>query len=176
MKNEQILNALYNPDDRLGVQLFGPEKWNLAKGAACGVTNAVISRRYVPKAYSKEYAPLFNALFRPDRAKFQALLGASAPIDYIPYDWARSVSDIGHGVTEGLKNIPFFTPWISAGRSVNSAMASFLNMLGLKSSKADADDTPTVKKTAVGLGSVLLIGAAGYGIYYLAKGKKKRRH
>ena len=179
MKNENLLNTLYDPNDKLGVELFGVENWNIAKGAACGVTNSALSRRYVPGPYAPEYVPLFNALFRPNRARFSELLGASAPIDYISGDWARYVADMGHGVTEGLNKIPFFTPWISAGRGVNSAMAKVLDMIGLDSKKetSDSSATSTVKTVGFGLGSLLLLGAAGYGVYYLAKGRKRRgRH
>lgn len=175
MKNENLLNTLYNPNDKLGIELFGVENWNIAKGAACGVTNSALSRRYVPGPYAPEYVPLFNALFRPNRARFSELLGASAPIDYIPGDWARSISNIGHGVTEGLNNIPFFMPWIAAGRSVNSGVAKVLDTIGMSNKKeSDGGTVSTVKTVGYGVGSLVLLCVAGYGVYYLAKGRKRR--
>lgn len=175
MKNENLIDSLYDPNDKLGCEMFGVADWNKLKGRVCGLTNAAISRNYnYTDGVNPNYSALFEVLFRPNRARFAEMLGADAPIDYISSDWARGISKIGSGVTEALNKIPFFTPWISAGRSVNSGVADLLKYFGLSSKKAE-DAAPVVTKTGLTLGGVLLIGGAAYGIYYLAKKRKRKR-
>lgn len=174
MRNEVVIDSLYTPNDKLGVEMFGMSDWNRLKGRVCGLTNAAISRNYnYTGGVNPNFTALFEVLFRPNRAKFAEMLGADAPIDLISSDWARGISKIGSGITEGLNKIPFFTPWISAGRSINSGVADLLKKFGLSSNKAE-EVAPTVAKTGLTLGGVLLLGGAAYGIYYLAKKKRKR--
>lgn len=175
MKNEAILNQLYKPNDKLGVQMFGSVNWARMKGTVCGLTNAAISRNYKPQGpYTAQYNQLFEVLFRPQRQKFNELLGADAPIDLIPSDWARGISKIGEGVTNALKNIPFFTPWISAGRSINAGLADILKKFGLTSYGESSDSNET---TILGLNAttVLIIGGVGVGVYLLLRKRKRRR-
>ncbi|MBO4547137.1 MAG: hypothetical protein J5700_06130 [Treponema sp.] len=174
MKNEVVIDSLYAPNDKLGVEMFGASDWNRLKGRVCGLTNAALSRSYnCTGGTNPNYSALFEVLFRPNRARFAEMLGADAPIDFISADWARGLSKIGSGITEGLNKIPFFTPWISAGRSINSGVASLLKNFGLSSKKAE-EVAPTVAKTGLTLGGVLLLGGAAYGVYYLTKKKRKR--
>lgn len=177
MKNEAILNQLYDPNDRLGVEMFGVEGWNKVKGRACGVTNSVISRRFRPATTSinPNYTNFFNALFRPNREKFAELLGATAPIDYIPGEWARGLSDLGHGVTEMLNQFAFFKPWISGGRSINSALAKFMEAMGLESKKPVEEETPPAVKYVYGFGTVLLIVGGIWALWYFSRPKPRRR-
>lgn len=175
MKNENILNQLYTPNDKLGVEMFGVDEWNKCKGRVCGITNAAISRNLKPSgAYDPRYVQLFEVLFNPDRQKFAELLGADAPIDYIPGEWARAVSNIGHGVTEALENVSFFSPWVKAGRSVNQGIASILDKIGL-SSKKESDSVSTVKTVGYGLGTVVLIGGGIWAVWYFTRPERKRR-
>lgn len=175
MKNENILNQLYKPNDRLGKQMFGEVPWSRMKGRVCGLTNAAIARNYHPQGpYNGEYNQLFEVLFRPDRQKFNELLGADAPIDLIPGDWARSFSKIGEGITNALKNIPFFAPWISAGRSINAGVADILKKFGLSSYGESSDSSET---TILGMNptTILVLGGVGVGVYFLVKKRRKRR-
>ncbi len=100
-------------------------------------------------------------------------MGADSLINFIPHDLARGISKVGSGVTNLLKNIPFFTPWIEAGRETNEGMAKILEWFGLSSHKAE-ETAPTVVKAGLTVGGVLLIGGAIYGVYYLSKKKKRR--
>ena len=174
MRNEAILRELYTPNDRLGVAMFGATDWARCKGRVCGLTNAMIDRQYTPQHDGDmRYNALFEVLFAPNRKKFAEMLGADAPIDFIPGDLARGVSKIGSGFTNMLNRIPFFTPWIAGGREINEGTAKFLKWLGLSSQKAE-ETAPTVVKAGLTVGGVLLIGGAIYGVYYLSKKKKRR--
>ncbi len=154
--------------------MFGAADWARCKGRVCGLTNAMIDRQYTPQHDGDmRYNALFEVLFVPNRKKFAEMLGADAPIDFIPGDLARGASKIGSGLTNMLNRIPFFTPWISGGREINEGMSNFLKWLGFSSQKAE-ETAPTVVKAGLGIGGVLLIGGAIYGVYYLSK--KKKRH
>ena len=173
MRNEAILRELYTPNDRLGVAMFGATDWARCKGRVCGLTNAMIDRQYTPQHDGDmRYNALFEVLFAPNRKKFAEMLGADAPIDFIPGDLAKGVSKVGSGVTNILYRIPFFTPYIEGGREANAGMSKILEWFGLSSQKAE-ETAPTVVKAGLTLGGVLLIGGAIYGFYYLSK--KKRR-
>lgn len=173
MRNEAILRELYTPNDRLGVAMFGATNWARCKGRVCGLTNAVIDRQYTPQHNGDmRYNALFEVLFAPNRKKFAEMLGDDAPIDLMPWDFARGLSKIGSGLTNALNRIPFFSPWIAAGRETNAGVAKILESFGLSSHKAE-ETAPTVVKAGLTVGGVLLIGGAIYGVYYLSK--KKRR-
>ena len=178
MKNERLLNKLYNPNDRLGVQFFGVDEWNRQKANVCDITNDVIEGKAIP-AYrtGADYSQLFNVLFVPDRRAFGELLGATAPLDYIPGSWTRSFSKVASGATDILDNVPVLSPFIKGGRSINQGLADFLEKLGLKSYKDSDEPEPltVTQKAGLGLGGLLLIGGAAYGLYYLSKKKKGRR-
>lgn len=176
MKNERLLNKLYNPNDRLGVQFFGVDEWNKQKAKVCDITNEVIEGKVIP-AYRNgaDYSQLFNVLFVPDRRAFGELLGATAPIDYIPGEWVRSTSKVASGITDIADNIPILSPFVKGGRSINQGLAEFLEKFGLKSYKESDEPLTVTQKAGLGLGGLLLIGGAAYGIYYLSKKKKGRR-
>lgn len=176
MRNKNLLDSLYTPNDRLGVEMFGVNGWNELKNMVCDRTNAIIERRYIPDSTAPryEYAQLFDALFVPNRPAMREMLGASAPIDFLPGDLARSVSKIGSGITNALNQIPFFTPWIAAGRQVNAGVSDALQSFGLSSKKAD-ELAPTVTKAGLGIGGLLLIGGGVYLVYKLAQKKKRGR-
>lgn len=173
MRNKNILDSLYTPNDRLGVQMFGVDCWNNLKNRVCGITSAVIDRSYYPThAVNANYTPLFEVLFVPNRSRFCELLGADAPIDFISSDWAKGISSIGSGITNALNNIPLFTPWIAAGRQTNEGVAKILKSFGLSSNKAETV-APTVTKVGLGLGGALLIGGGIYLVYKLSKKRKR---
>lgn len=176
MKNERLLNKLYNPNDRLGVQFFGVDEWNRQKANVCDITNDVIEGKMIP-AYrtGADYSQLFNVLFVPDRRAFGELLGATAPIDYIPGEWVRSTSKVASGITDIADNIPILSPFVKGGRSINQGLAEFLEKFGLKSYKESEEPLTVTQKAGLGLGGLLLIGGAAYGLYYLSKKKKGRR-
>lgn len=176
MKNERLLNKLYNPNDRLGVQFFGVDEWNRQKEKVCEITNDVIEGKLIPACRTgADYSQLFNVLFVPDRRAFGELLGATAPLDYIPGSWTRSFSKVSSGVTDILDNVPVLSPFVKGGRSINQGLADFLEKLGLKSYKESDEPLTVTQKAGLGLGGLLLIGGAAYGIYYLSKKKKRRR-
>lgn len=176
MRNKNLLDSLYCPNDRLGVEMFGVNGWNDLKNMVCDRTNAIIERCYIPQTTAPryEYTPLFDALFVPNRQAMREMLGASAPIDFLPGDLANAVSKIGSGVTNALNQIPFFTPWISAGRQVNAGVSDALQWFGLSSKKAD-EVAPTVTKAGLGIGGLLLIGGGVYLVYKLSQKKRGRK-
>ena len=176
MRNKNLLDSLYTPNDRLGVEMFGVNAWNNLKNNVCSVTNKIIDGCFVPSGSvaSYEYGPLFDALFVPNKKVMREMLGASAPVDFLPSVLRDPLSKIGGGVTNALNHIPFFTPWISAGRQVNAGVSDALQWFGLSSKKAD-EVAPTVTKAGLGIGGLLLIGGGVYLVYKLSQKKKRGR-
>lgn len=177
MRNKNLLDSLYCPNDRLGVEMFGVNVWNNLKNNVCAATNELIDGRFVPSCSVDcyEYAPLFDALFVPNRQAMREMLGASAPVDFLPSVLRDPLSKIGSGITNALNQIPFFTPWIAAGRQINAGVSSGLeNWFGLSSKKAE-ELAPTVTKAGLGIGGLLLIGGGVYLVYKLSQKKKRGR-
>lgn len=176
MRNKNLLDSLYTPNDRLGVEMFGVNAWNNLKNDVCAVTNKIIDGCFVPSGSVAcyEYGPLFDALFVPNKKVMREMLGASAPVDFLPSVLRDPLSKIGGGITNALNQIPFFTPWISAGRQVNAGVSDALQWFGLSSKKAD-EVAPTVTKTGLGIGGLLLIGGGVYLVYKLSHKKKRGR-
>lgn len=176
MRNKNLLDSLYTPNDRLGVEMFGVNAWNNLKNDVCSVTNKIIDGCFVPSGSVAcyEYGPLFDALFVPNKKVMREMLGASAPVDFLPSVLRDPLSKIGGGITNALNQIPFFTPWISAGRQVNAGVSDALQWFGLSSKKAD-EVAPTVTKTGLGIGGLLLIGGGVYLVYKLSHKKKRGR-
>ena len=177
MRNKNLLDSLYCPNDRLGVEMFGVNVWNNLKNNVCAATNEIIEGRFVPscEVACYEYAPLFDALFVPNRPAMREMLGASAPVDFLPSVLRDPLSKMGSGITNALNQIPFFTPWIAAGRQLNAGVSSGLeNWFGLSSKKAE-ELAPTVTKAGLGIGGLLLIAGGAYLVYKLSQKKKRRK-
>lgn len=176
MRNKNLLDSLYTPNDRLGVEMFGVNAWNNLKNNVCSVTNKIIDGCLVPSCSVAcyEYGPLFDALFVPNKKVMREMLGASAPVDFLPSVLRDPLSKIGGGITNALNQIPFFTPWISAGRQVNEGVSDALQWFGLSSKKANKV-SPTVTKAGLGIGGLLLIGGGVYLVYKLSQKKKRGR-
>ena len=177
MRNEKVLNSLYKPNDRLGVEMFGASDWNRLKGRVCGLTNAAIERNYTPRSvcYDPNYSAFFDVLFVPDKTKFTELLGAEAPLDYIKGDAFRAFSKVSSGVTDILDKVPVISPFVSAGRTVNQGLADMLKVFGLKSYKSKGEEEhPQAKNVAIGAGTILLIAGGVYLLYRSSKKKKRR--
>lgn len=177
MRNEKVLNSLYKPNDRLGVEMFGASDWNKLKGRVCGLTNAAIERNYTPRSvcYDPNYSAFFDVLFVPDKTKFTELLGAEAPLDYIKGDAFRAFSKVSSGVTDILDKVPVISPFVSAGRTVNQGLADMLKVFGLKSYKSTGEEEPPqAKNVAIGAGTILLIAGGAYLLYRSSKKKKRR--
>ena len=176
MRNKNLIDSLYCPNDRLGVEMFGVNVWNNLKNNVCAATNEIIEGRFVPSCAVDyyEYAPLFDALFVPNKPVMREMLGASAPVDFLPSVLRDPLSKIGGGVTNALNQIPFFTPWISAGRQVNAGVSDALQWFGLSSKKAD-EVAPTVTKAGLGIGGLLLIACGAYLVYKLSQKKRGRK-
>lgn len=170
----KVLNRLYRPDDRLGVEMFGVSDWNRLKGRVCGLTNAALCNSVDASCLPKSQTPLFEVLFRPDRNACNELLG-SGVIDTIDnlttssgwWDTWMKAKDTGESIAS---LIPIAQPFVAAGRKVNNLTSNIWDMIRGKKS----DETPTAVKAGIGIGGVLLLGGAAYGIYYLTKKKKRR--
>lgn len=177
MRNAHLLNSLYKPNDRLGVEMFGASDWNKLKGRVCGLTNAAIERNYTPRSvcYDPNYSAFFDVLFVPDKTKFTELLGAEAPLDYIKGDAFRAFSKVSSGVTDILDKVPVISPFVSAGRTVNQGLADMLKVFGLKSYKSAGEEAPPqAKNVAIGAGTILLIAGGVYLLYRSSKKNKRR--
>ena len=175
MVNKNVIDSLYMPNDSLGIQMFGSDGWNVLRRSVVDVTDDALNGRVNADGCDGRYNAFFNALFRPNRACFSELLGASAPADYIPWASIRNIlSKSGSAGANALKNIPFFSTWVSAGREANQAMADFLSLLGLKSYKDTDEDLSPTQKAGLSIGAVLLIGGVAFAIYHYSKKKKRR--
>lgn len=170
--SEKALDVMFRPNDSLGVQLFGLCGWNKLKGRVCGLSDYALTNG-VPLVYG-DASDLFIALFRPTKACSE-MLGDSA-ISWLDrmttssgwWDTWMKAKDTG----ESIANlIPVAQPFVAAGQKLNSLTSSIWDMIRGKKS----DDLTTTQKAGIGIGTVLLIAGAGYGVYYLTKKRKRRR-
>lgn len=167
-----VLDSMYRPNDSLGVQLFGVNGWNSLKGRVCGLSNYALSNRVPVEA--GETSDLFIALFRPTKTCSEMLGdGVVSWVDKMTtssgwWDKWMKAKDAGESVAN---LIPIAQPFVSAGRSVNSAISSIWDAIRGK----ESEDLSTAKKAGLSIGAVLLIAGAGVGIYYMTKKRKRRR-
>lgn len=174
---QDLKTRIFDTDDATGAAVFGPRLWNALKGRVAGLTDAAAANPAViqPKGTAGRYRGAFDAFFKPNRAAAAELLGASFT------DWveenvfdnpvANLVKSGTHAASNVLAEIPVTSGWVKAGRSTNDFMADVWNFI---SGKAQEEATATVKKAAIGTGTVLLIGG-GVAVWYFGFYKKKKR-
>lgn len=176
MANNTYLEKLYNPDDVLGVKMFGVDGWNRVKGAAAGFTDSMLSnpgsRRVV--AVDPRYSEMWAKLLRPDVRAGAELLGESwfdSATNFLSSNVGRGISSIGHGVANILSDVPYVGTFVQGGRKVTNFAADALNALGFGTGSGD---TSTTQKAAIGGGVLLLVGG-GVAVYLLTRKKKRGR-
>lgn len=174
---KNYLDKLYNPDDVLGVKMFGLQGWNRLKGAAAGYTEGMLNNPAAARP-SRPVDPRYNVLLakvlRPDIQAGAELLGSSwfdQASNFLSSNIGQGISSIGHGVANILSNVPYVGGFVQAGRRATNFAADALNALGFGTGKNQEE---TVKKAAISGGVLLLVGG-GVAVYLLTRKKKRGR-
>ena len=185
---DNVLNAIYAPNDRLGVELMGAAKWNALKKAVAQKTVDKLNKVYggsrsrfsgaVVEAARKMRAPSdpVSMAAKSKRLMKNALL--NDPLcgelwgvndDYAvellgSYGWGdftRQVKKLTHKALEAGENIPVIDAAVDRFRQIENVFST--------GSKA-ADTAQTVYDNR---GKILIIGGLGaFGLYLLLRKKK----
>ena len=185
---DNVLNAIYSPNDRLGVELMGAAKWNALKKAVAAKTVDKLNKVYggsrsrfsgaVVEAARKMRAPSdpVSMAAKSKRLMKNALL--NDPLcgelwgvndDYAAellgsYGWGdftRQVKKLTHKALEAGENIPVIDAAVDRFRQIENVFST--------GSKA-ADTAQTVYDNR---GKILIIGGLGaFGLYLLLRKKK----
>lgn len=187
---DNVLNAIYAPNDRLGVELMGAIKWNALKKAVAQKTVEKLN-----KTYSGNRNKFLEAVRRAQQLSAKNSSGdpiKSAKIAAIRYkishlndplcgelwgvnndyavellgsygwgDFTRQVKKITHKALEAGENIPVIDAAVDRFRQIENVFST--------GSKA-ADTAQTVYDNR---GKIILIGGLGaFGLYLLLRKKK----
>lgn len=185
---DNVLNAIYAPNDRLGVELMGAAKWNALKKAVAAKTVDKLNKVYggsrsrfsgaVVEAARKMRAPSdpVSMAAKSKRLMKNALL--NDPLcgelwgvndDYAvellgSYGWGdftRQVKNLTHKALEAGENIPVIDAAVDRFRQIENVFST--------GSKA-ADTAKTVYDNR---GKIIIIGGLGaLGLYLLLRKKK----
>lgn len=182
---DSVLNAIYSPNDRLGVELMGANQWNALKRIISAktvkklneinggnrsrflnnvvrATNAARSNDYTAAGMMKLARrsqvmndPLCAELWGVNEEFSSELLGYSLS------DLWRQTKKITHKVLEAGENIPV----------ADAAVARFRDITNIfKTGSSAADTAQTVYENR---GKIILIGGLGaFGLYLLLRKKK----
>lgn len=190
-----VLDNLYNADDRLGVQMYGPRTWNALKARVCGTTAAMLEHPEQsaarPICANRSHDELFVKLFRPDVKAGAELLGggwvervedstlgfsvsdisnlSDKIMEVAQSDKVQIGADIFHNVANIAKYIPGYGAIVPAARKVTNTAADLLTTFGFGTK---SDDVKSAAKTG---GTILLLGGAGFAVWYFGFYRKKRR-
>ena len=175
--DRSYLDLLYTPNDALGVKMYGAENWNAFKKYVAAITDAAILGAKIPQAKAVNDGGISEKLFQPNVLNGCELLGA----DTFGGIWSSIKSAVSRG-SDAMENIPFFAPWVKAGRSFNNVANDIIEKVsGGKSwfrtySDKASSAVNTVKsnpwKTAA------IVGGVGVGVWFLffrKKGKKGKK-
>lgn len=184
----KYINNLYNTDDDLGVKMFGASTWNRLKARAAAATDSMLEHPAAPRIINNDrrHDELFTKLFRPDIKSGNELLGGGwservadctmgdvfdSAKNLLSSNAVKTGADIFHNAANIFSYVPGYGKYVEAGRKGTNFLADALRMFGFGT---DADQT--VKKAAIGGGTLLLIGG-GVAIWYFGfhKNKKKGR-
>ena len=187
---DNVLNAIYAPNDRLGVELMGAIKWNALKKAVAQKTVEKLN-----KTYSGNRNKFLEAVRRAQQLSAKNSSGdpiKSAKIAAIRYkishlndplcgelwgvnddyavellgsygwgDFTRQVKKLTHNALEAGENIPVIDAAVDRFRQIENVFST--------GSKA-ADTAQTVYDNR---GKIILIGGLGaFGLYLLLRKKK----
>lgn len=185
---DNVLNAIYAPNDRLGVELMGAAKWNALKKAVAAKTVNKLNKVYggnrsrfsgaVVEAARKMRAPSdpVSMVAKSKRIKKNALLNdplcgelwgvnddyaAELLGSYGLSDLTRQVKNLTHQALEVGEKIPVIDAAVDRFRQIENVFST--------GSKA-ADTAQTVYDNR---GKILIIGGLGaFGLYLLLRKKK----
>lgn len=192
---DNVLNAIYAPNDRLGVELMGASLWNKLKQSVAQQTVNKLNKTYsgnrnkfleaVRRAQQlstkSSYGDPINQARRNAFKVKNALL--NDPLcgelwgvndDYAvellgSYGWSdfkRQVGKITHNILEAGENIPIASAAVAEARKYGDYVQT---ALGLKKSGEDVVNTVYDNR-----GKILIIGGLGaLGLYLLLRKKKK---
>lgn len=187
---DNVLNAIYAPNDRLGVELMGAIKWNALKKAVAQKTVEKLN-----KTYSGNRNKFLEAVRRAQQLSAKNSSGdpiKSAKINAIRYkishlndplcgelwgvnddyaaellgsygwgDFTRQVKNLTHKALEAGENIPVIDAAVDRFRQIENVFST--------GSKA-ADTAQTVYDNR---GKIIIIGGLGaFGLYLLLRKKK----
>ena len=175
MAKNNYLDAHFNPDDEMGLKMFGVEGWNALKGAVSGFVDSRLNNpgaAYPYARHDRRASALYASLLRPNVAAGAELLGASwfdDATDFLSSKTFSIGSDIAHNVANIASYVPYVGDYVKGGRKVTNLAADVLNAMGFGTKAED-----TVKAAAIGGGTLLLIGG-GVAIWYFGFHKKKKR-
>ena len=181
---DNVLNAIYAPNDRLGVELMGAAKWNALKKTVASNTVKQLNKVYggnrnkfinrVVKAanavrnndpfnIARKSARIANVLNDPLCAELWGINGEYADelLGYSLSDFTRQVKKVTHKALEAGENIPVIDAAVDRFRDIENVFST--------GSKA-ADTAQTVYDNR---GKIILIGGLGaFGLYLLLRKKK----
>lgn len=181
---DNVLNAIYSPNDKLGVELMGAVKWNALKKAVAANTVSKINKKFggnrakylnnvvraANAARSIDYTPAgmlrrVNVTTMNDPLCSE-LLGvneefANELLGYSLSDLWRGTKKITHKVLEAGENVPVADAAVSRARDILSVF---------KTGSSAADTAATLYDNR---GKIILIGGVGAFILYLILRKKK---
>ncbi|MEE6207016.1 MAG: hypothetical protein VZR95_03070 [Alphaproteobacteria bacterium] len=189
---DNVLNAIYAPNDRLGVELMGAAKWNALKKAVAAKTVDKLNKVYggnrsrfsgaVVEAARKMRATSDPVSMAAKSKRFMKNPLLNDPLcgelwgvndDYaaelLGYSWGdfgRQVKNLTHKVLEAGENIPIASAAVSEARKYGDFVQT---ALGLKKSGEEVVNTVYDNR-----GKIILIGGLGaLGLYLLLRKKKR---
>lgn len=184
---DNVLNAIYSPNDRLGVELMGAAKWNALKKAVASNTVKQLNKVYggnrsrfsgaVVEAARKMRAPSdpVSMAAKSKRLIKSGVLSdplcselwginsdyADELLGYSLSDLWRQTKKVTHNVLEAGEKIPVADAAVSRFRDITSIF---------KTGSSAADTAQTVYDNR---GKIIIIGGLGaFGLYLLLRKKK----
>ena len=187
---DNVLNAIYAPNDRLGVELMGAFNWNTLKNKVAQITVNKLNKNYsgnrnkfieaaIKAARSSYGDPIKQARRNAFKVK-NALLNdplcaelwgvnddyAAELLGYGWGDFGRQIKNLTHKVLEAGENIPIASAAVAEARKYGDYVQT---ALGLKKSGEDVVNTVYDNR-----GKIILIGGLGaLGLYLLLRKKKR---
>lgn len=189
---DNVLNAIYSPNEKLGVELMGAAKWAQLKKAVAANTVNKLNQVYggnrarfsgavveAARKMRESYDPIKQAHRNAQRVK-NALLNdplcgelwgvnedyAAELLGYSWGDFGRQIKNLTHNILEAGENIPIASAAVSEARKYGDYVQT---ALGLKKSGEDVANTVYENR-----GKILIIGGLGaLGLYLLLRKKKK---
>lgn len=183
---DNVLNAIYAPNDRLGVELMGALKWNALKNKVAQNTvnklNKIYSgsrTKFVEAAIKAARSSYGDPIKQARRNSFKvknALLSdplcaelwgvnddyAAELLGYSVSDFTRQVKNLTHKALEAGENIPVIDAAVDRFRQ-------FENVFSTGSKAADTAQTVYDNR-----GKIIIIGGLGaIGLYLLLRKKKR---
>lgn len=162
------VNTLFNPNDKLGVELLGVNKWNSLKRSVANRAGAMVARGKLPGIVRYGNAsPVANALFGFNDAAGVELLGG----------WWTDLKNNITGATHTALNVGSQIPITSGLVSTLRDVGSYFKWGSKANSETDsAIDAAAAAIKANKVKTALILGGVGVGaalmVYYLGKKKK----